>query len=523
MTIKLNLKSGAVLVTVLLLMLAGVAYGVNVISRGVAGFVSVNAEISVDEAIGLYHVAADGQPGAPITSADFGTVSLDPFGNATPTDVLTVWAENGTGTAFKLTIDDESTGDGGIDTFQIGEVVYGPNGQPLSTTPDPDIVLAPGQLMLIDLSLEFTDVVIGDHTLTVRFEVEGIGLPAPTPDGLVGWWPGDGDAMDITANANHGTITGDGTYVPGMVDQAFSFNGAGFVEIPHDPSLNLNQFTFELWVNPAVDAGWQALVAKGGGPYAASLWLVNDKVEVWFDPDGYPAVRSSTGLTIGQWYHIAGTFDGVEAKIYIDGSLDATALIEVVPATTTVPLFFGQRGDGGTPYFGLLDEVSIYNRALTAEEVSAIYAAGSLGKTRPEPPPQVEWIVDNEDPEFSVEGAGWVQVNNANAVNGTFHFHDPGNSGERAIFTFDLPVAGTYALTAHWVAGANRATDATYWIEHSSGTVGSVKDQTVDGGQFNPLGVFHFRAGNARVYLDAAADGLVIADAVRFILFVADP
>ena len=172
MNIKLILKSGAVLLTALLLVAVGIAYGVTVISRGVEGFVSVTAEISIDEAIGLYHVDAGGNPGAPLTTADFGTISLDPFGTATPTEVLTVWVENGTGTSFKLTVDDQSAGVGGIDTFQIGEVVYAPSGQPLSTMPDPEIVLVPGQLVLLDLSLEFSDVVIGDYGLTVRFNAE---------------------------------------------------------------------------------------------------------------------------------------------------------------------------------------------------------------------------------------------------------------------------------------------------------------------------------------------------------------
>lgn len=79
MTIKLTLKNGAVLLTALVLMVAGIAYGVTVISRGIEGFVRVTAEISVDEAIGLYHVDAGGNPGAPLTSADFGTVSIDPY------------------------------------------------------------------------------------------------------------------------------------------------------------------------------------------------------------------------------------------------------------------------------------------------------------------------------------------------------------------------------------------------------------------------------------------------------------
>ena len=171
MTIKLTLKSGALLVAALLVMVAGIAYGVTVISRGVEGFVRVTADISVDEALALYQASGD-QRGAPLTRIDFGTVGLDPFGNLTRGSVVTLWAENGSGSVYKLSIDDQATGDGAIDTFPIGEVLFARSGEPLSTMPAPDIVLSPGQFVLIDLGLEFTEVATGDYTFTVRFQAE---------------------------------------------------------------------------------------------------------------------------------------------------------------------------------------------------------------------------------------------------------------------------------------------------------------------------------------------------------------
>ena len=236
---------------------------------------------------------------------------------------------------------------------------------------------------------------------------------------------------------------------------------------------------------------------------------------MWFDPVTR-VVTSITTLIPDQWYHVADTYDGSEARVYIDGGLDATGDESAVPLTNTSLLFFGQRGDDNSSLFfdGLLDEVSIYNRALTAEEISAIYAAGSHGKTRPEPPPLVEVIVDNEDPDFRIFSDGWALVNNNDAYNGTYHFHNPGTPDDWVTFSADLP-EGNYEVYASWVAGANRATDAPYTIPPNRTTVRV--NQTINGGRFNLLGTFDTLGGVVIVELTADGDGLVIADTVRFV------
>src|SRR2546422_5675521 len=72
----------------------------------------------------------------------------------------------------------------------------------------------------------------------------------PPPPGMLGWWPGDGNPNDLVAGRN-GTLQGGATYAAGKVGQAFSFNGASWVEVPDDPTwtLDTNDFTIDLWVN----------------------------------------------------------------------------------------------------------------------------------------------------------------------------------------------------------------------------------------------------------------------------------
>ena len=207
------------------------------------------------------------------------------------------------------------------------------------------------------------------------------------PSGMVSWWPGDGNASDIW-DGNHGTLLGGATFTGGMVGQAFRFDGSDdSVIVGHDTSLNLNHFTLEAWVKPGrLPANiYQAIITKNAfpNPRPPSLWLWGNKVEVWFDPVNR-AARSTTGLTLDNWHHLVGTYDGSAVKIYIDGVLDVSAPQTATPATNTKPLRFGVGRDNDQFFHqGLIDEVTIYNRALTAGEVKEIYDAGSLGKAKP--------------------------------------------------------------------------------------------------------------------------------------------
>ena len=136
---------------------------------------------------------------------------------------------------------------------------------------------------------------------------------------------------------------------------------------------------------PASQSGWQALVAKGGnnGPYPPSLWMFGDKVQVWFSPRGTAKATSVTGLEVNKWYHLAATYDGSKVKIYINGNLDVEAAQTATPANNAEPLTIGQRNDGDMYFQGMIDEVEIFNRALTPDEIRSIFDAGRAGKIKP--------------------------------------------------------------------------------------------------------------------------------------------
>lgn len=222
------------------------------------------------------------------------------------------------------------------------------------------------------------------------------------PEGLVSWWPGDGNANDI-ADGNDGLLEGDATYDGGMVGQAFSFDGDGdYVRVPRAANLDVGaQLTIHLWMkadpsNP-MDSCCQGLVSTdhyefaiangaGGSVYGVLLMVGGDNghaISSDLGDGGYP-------LNPGEWYHVAGVYDGAHVKLYVNGELvvEPPELTGTIwPMLETSFLAIGSE-DGrtnepdliGERYFhGLIDEVGLYNRGLSAEEIQAIYAAGSEG------------------------------------------------------------------------------------------------------------------------------------------------
>jgi hypothetical protein len=224
------------------------------------------------------------------------------------------------------------------------------------------------------------------------------------PSGLVRWWPGDGDADDIVG-ANHGTLQNGATFANGVVGQAFSFDGVDdFVSVPHEAQQNIREaLTIDAWVMkkgpcqrlncivlikedvPAPgenDLRYGLLIFDEGGvaPGRVSLSL---NTAIWED-----VVISNTVLQDNVWYHVAGTYDGNIAKIYVNGILENSVEKSgpVLPSTGGA-IKIGQESavedpDGPEFFNGLIDEVELYNRALSAEEIATLFDAGGAGKCK---------------------------------------------------------------------------------------------------------------------------------------------
>ena len=254
------------------------------------------------------------------------------------------------------------------------------------------------------------------------------GLAAPP--GLVAWWPGDGDAYDI-AGTNNGTAKNGVLFLPGIVGQAFSVSGGAYIEIPDSTNLNFtgtNPMTVELWACRTGNGASMQLLNKRSGGLDVEFQLCLNPVEgLSFGGIGSTGDASlvTTGIPmpLNQWWHLAGVFDGAQLRFYINGILVASAPGRLGP-TNTGPIRLGAM-DGAQPeaFEGLLDEVTLYNRALSGDEILSIYQAGTNGKTKPPatafgtpvipPPGLVSWWAGEGSPADAVGSNGGVLRNGA--------------------------------------------------------------------------------------------------------------
>ena len=175
---------------------------------------------------------------------------------------------------------------------------------------------------------------------------------------------------DVSGNNNTGSITGATWTTAGKYGNALVFNGTSArVTVPNAPSLQLTTgMTLEAWVNPSVvTSAWRDVIYKDNDIYFLEATSTNAG-----RPGGggtFGETYGTAALPVNTWTHLAVTYDRVMVRVYVNGvqvsSLAATGAI----ATSTNPLTIGGNTHWGDWFQGMIDEVRIYNRALTQAEI----------------------------------------------------------------------------------------------------------------------------------------------------------
>ncbi len=287
------------------------------------------------------------------------------------------------------------------------------------------------------------------------------------PSGLVSWWPGDGNVNDIKSS-NNGTLQNGAAFAAGKVGQAFSFDGVDDgINIQKAGNLDFgaNDFSIGAWVNFTEDfAGPNHVVIfdnVAGVPfYRLFINPVGEHAGVYFrDNLGNAVLAEGTSpLNDGNWHYLVGVRDGQNGHIYIDGTLLATASNPLIGTITTSTCTYARIGATNTGpghcsstnlpeshFKGLIDEVEIFNRALTASEIQSIYNAGSAGKCKECTPPEVS-ITGNES---ICPNTADIYEANTNAANPTFAWSVTGGTinGDNTGSSVSITAGGAGTMT----------------------------------------------------------------------------
>ena len=208
-------------------------------------------------------------------------------------------------------------------------------------------------------------------------------------NGLVGQWNFDGNSKDSSPNANNGTATSTsyGLDRKGTANGAMAFTGApSRVLAPHSSSLDqTGAMTISAWIKPASITGFTnnfaTLVSKRTGsevlPYG--LMLGNNgalsadwRVSAGGDVNGYTTISVGNVVPVNTWTHVAYTRTATQTFLYVNGSAVKTAnngFTVAPPVTNTLPLNIGGATTQYSGFTGSMDDVRIYNRALSQQEL----------------------------------------------------------------------------------------------------------------------------------------------------------
>lgn len=205
------------------------------------------------------------------------------------------------------------------------------------------------------------------------------------PASVVGVWlfDKDGDASDASGKGHNGKADGKVTWEKGKTGLAVKLDGSTAIVVDHKDDLSLQTFTLVAWVNiPTPPTDWWTIVAKDGWPNRNyGVWLssggalAHNSFTSGAAPDNN-AVNAVTPVKAGEWHHVAATYDMKVSKLYIDGNMDAQGSFTSKPNVTDVDVIMGRTPTGTYKYVGLIDEVAIFNVALSEDDIKSIVSDG---------------------------------------------------------------------------------------------------------------------------------------------------
>ncbi|MCA9062978.1 MAG: right-handed parallel beta-helix repeat-containing protein, partial [Planctomycetaceae bacterium] len=238
------------------------------------------------------------------------------------------------------------------------------------------------------INLGEANIIAGNTGDGVRFLATGDGVLS----GQIGYWKADGSTTDLVVGTS-GSLQNGAAYSTGYSNQGFQFDGTDdHVLIGSSAAYEItgNAISFDAWIKPTgpgSHASQGGMILSREGEYQVARFT-DGTIQFAINTvgNGYNWVNAGYVAALNEWTHIAVTYDGANAKVYANGtqvySGAATGNIQDNVFPTLDELRIGGRQNTSQYFQGSIDDVGLYNRALTAEEVAEVYALRGAAKER---------------------------------------------------------------------------------------------------------------------------------------------
>ena len=221
------------------------------------------------------------------------------------------------------------------------------------------------------------------HVRSIRIR-DFLRLSTSLRQGLVLWYSFDRDegnvVTDKSGKNNHGKVHGAKWTEKGKAGRACKFDGRGSsIELADDDSLDIGtgSLTVLAWIHTGASPGDSWMVVDKGTSEAGTYYLYSDgssvRMTVKSATKRYDAVMPDTDFPYNQWVCVAGVYDESSVKLFVDSTEIASASAPADLGSNTRPVTIGKYQRGGYQFSGIIDEVMIFNRALSKQEIKHLY------------------------------------------------------------------------------------------------------------------------------------------------------
>jgi hypothetical protein len=237
------------------------------------------------------------------------------------------------------------------------------------------------ELRIYSRALTATEIQANFNALKPAGGTTGPGTVTSTPNSQAYWRFDDGSgnaASDATGHGNTGTLQNGAGWTTGVHGTAVNLDGVDdYVSIVNSFRLTSANFTLDAWIKGDPTMEQFGRILDSGYATGFALGRNGGGRQVLFEFRGSPYLISTTEAIDNTWHHVAVVKSGGTATIYVDGAAQGSVAVNPDVPTNTLPLWIGYNPGEGTRghWKGQLDEVHIYDRALSAAEVQANYSA----------------------------------------------------------------------------------------------------------------------------------------------------